>query len=561
MTLTLMDWFCGAGGSSQGAHAVPGVEVTRAANHWDLAIESHTANFPKTDHWKGDIRDAPVENWPVCDLFWASPECTKWSLARGKKRTFHNTLQGELWSSKTAQDEEDERSRALMDEVPQYLAGVQRRGGLVLAGVVENVIDEREWDQWDRWLTDIRNLGYKTRVIALNSMHARPVRTRLAPQSRDRLYVAYWHKSLGRDPDWNKWLRPPAWCPTCEKVIAAVQVFKNPRKDMGRYGVKTGSYVYRCPRASCRNRIVEPEAMPALVAIDWSLPGIPIGDRPDGLKPKTIARIQAGLKRHARPISVEVAGNTFERRPGVRTWPLDAPLSTQTTTSTKAVAIPPLLVPSGGTWRDVATTVEVPMPTRTTVETDALVIPPLLVPSEGRDGKDARPVQAPMRTQTTRNETGLAWLPYIVPLRGGGDAEKYRPITVPLHTVTAGGNHHGLVTPPHGGPVDWQSLLVPYYGKGVARLATEPLGVVPTKDRWALVRGLEDIDINDVLYRMLEPHEIGAAMGFAPDYKVLGSSKRKRVRQYGGAVTPNSSEVIISALVECITGEDLEVAA
>ena len=83
--LTLMDWFCGAGGSSQGVHAVPGVRVERAANHWKLAIESHAANFPTTSHYQGDIRKAPVWDWPVTDIFWASPECTNWSVAKGKK--------------------------------------------------------------------------------------------------------------------------------------------------------------------------------------------------------------------------------------------------------------------------------------------------------------------------------------------------------------------------------------------------------------------------------------------------------------------------------------------
>lgn len=491
-----MDWFCGAGGSSQGIDAVPGVEVTRAANHWQLAIDSHTANFPGTDHWKGDIRDAPVHRWPICDIFWASPECTKWSKARGKKRTFHNTRQGELFSNKTAQDEEDERSRALMNEVPQYLEGVRDRGGLVLVGVVENVIDEREWDEWDRWLGDFHKLGYKTRVIAFNSMHAEPIRTQRPPQSRDRLYVAYWHISLGRDPDWDKWLRPPAWCPRCGQVVQAIQVFKNPRRNMGRYGVKHGSYVYRCPQVSCRNSIVEPEVLPAVAAIDWSIPGTPIGERPRGLAPKTLARVRAGLKDFVRPV-------TF---------------------------------PSGG----------------------GIAVPPLLVPVEGRKGKEARTVEAPMRTQTTRNETGLAWLPFIVPLRGGGDSERARPITVPLHTVTANGNHHGLVTMPFSDTVRWDSLLVPYYGNGTARHVAEPVGTITTKDRWALVRGVEDIDINDVLYRMLEPHEIGAAMGFAPDYKVLGTSKRVRVKQYGGAVTPAVGERIVSALVEAVTGEELD---
>jgi DNA (cytosine-5)-methyltransferase 1 len=39
--LTVMDWFCGAGGSSQGMDSVPGVRMERAANHWERAIESH----------------------------------------------------------------------------------------------------------------------------------------------------------------------------------------------------------------------------------------------------------------------------------------------------------------------------------------------------------------------------------------------------------------------------------------------------------------------------------------------------------------------------------------
>lgn len=34
LVLEVMDWFCGAGGSSQGIAAVPHVRVARAANHW-----------------------------------------------------------------------------------------------------------------------------------------------------------------------------------------------------------------------------------------------------------------------------------------------------------------------------------------------------------------------------------------------------------------------------------------------------------------------------------------------------------------------------------------------
>ncbi|QQM45121.1 DNA cytosine methyltransferase [Streptomyces liliifuscus] len=585
---TVMDWFCGAGGSSQGVHAVPGVRVTRAANHWLRAIESHAANFPDTDHYQGDIRKAPVWDWPVTDIFWASPECTNWSVAKGKRRDFDTAMQGDLFSLLEEQEEEptaEEESRALMEEVPLYLRGVQERGGLVKAGIVENVVDVRAWDQWDRWIGEIKKLGYETRVIALNSMHADPRTVHKAPQSRDRLYVAYWHKSLGRTPDWEKWLRPRAWCTGCDMWVQAVQRFKQPGRDMGRYRQQ---YVYRCPNTSCRNQIVEPETLPAAVAIDWGIPGQRIGDRARPLADKTLARIQAGLDKFARPITLEAAGNTFERRPGVRTWPVDAPLTTQTTTPTKAVAYEPFMVPAGETWRDDPSSVLDPMACRTTRENDGLAVPPLLIPVEGRDGKEPASAHAPLRTQTARNETGLAWLPFMVTMRGGGDQLRGRSIGEPVGTVSANGNHHGLVMPDaafvmrnngsrsgpggehctpaneylrtmttagHQSLVTWEHLLVPYYGNGTAKTVREPVGTLSTRDRYALVQG--DVAIEDVLFRMLEPHEIGRAMSFADEYIVLGS-KRERVRQYGNAVTPNCAEVIVCALVEAITGDDID---
>jgi DNA (cytosine-5)-methyltransferase 1 len=101
---------------------VPGVSVTHAANHWQQAIETHARNFPDTDHYLGDIREEPVERWPVADLFWASPECPQWSSARGKRRDYHNTMQGDLLD--LGRDDKADRSRALMEEVPRYLRGV-----------------------------------------------------------------------------------------------------------------------------------------------------------------------------------------------------------------------------------------------------------------------------------------------------------------------------------------------------------------------------------------------------------------------------------------------------
>ncbi|MFB7878553.1 DNA cytosine methyltransferase [Nocardia sp. NPDC056064] len=551
--LELMDWFCGAGGSTQGASKVPGMRVTRAANHWDKAVETHAANYPEADHFLGDLSTkeakAQIVKWPVADVFWASPECPQWSSARGKKRDFHNTLQGDLLDLQ--RDEEAERSRALMEEVPMYLRGVIERGGRVRAGVVENVIEVRQWDQWHRWIGEIRALGYGVRVIALNSAHAQPVRTPAAPQSRDRLYVAYWDLKLGRTPDWNKWLRPMAYCPSCDKWVQALQAFKRPGADMGRYRTQ---YSYRCPRYTCRNAVIEPPVLPAAAAIDWTLPGTRIGDRTKPLAPKTMERIRVGLRRYA--------------------------------------SATPMMVPAGGTWRDDATQVTDPMSTRTTRENDGIAIPepflallrsdrprtiglrdpkativadgsnsrfiapPLMIPMEGREGKGAQLATQPLRTQTTRAETGVAFVPFVAELRGG--SSDARSVTDPLATVTASGNHHGVVTPPTGmSDRLWNSLLLPYYGTSTARPVADPIGALTTRDRYALVETITEHHIGDVRFRMLEPEEIQNAMAFRSDYVVLGT-KRQKVRQLGNAVTPPAAEILISALVEAITGEELD---
>jgi hypothetical protein len=62
------------------------------------------------------------------------------------------------------------------------------------------------------------------------------------------------------------------------------------------------------------------------------------------------------------------------------------------------------------------------------------------------------------------------------------------------------------------------------------------------------------IDVDDVLFRMLKPDEIGAAMAFVPGYRVLGC-KREKTRQFGNAVTPPVAEMLIAALAEAIIGE------
>ncbi|MGP4085783.1 DNA cytosine methyltransferase [Streptomyces sp. KR55] len=175
---------------------------------------------------------------------------------------------------------------------------------------------------------------------------------------------------------------------------------------------------------------------------------------------------------------------------------------------------------------------------------------PLAVPVEGRDGKKAAPVTAPLRTVTTRNETGLALPPYVVELRGGGSS--HRAITRPLATVTAGGNHHGIVTAP--------DLVVPYYGNGTARPAARPLPTVTTVERHGALYGGAVASVDECRFRMLEPHEYAAAMAFPDTYRLIATSKRTKVLMLGNAVTPPAARDLIAMVTEAITGEELPLA-
>lgn len=551
------DDFSGFSGTIGGLEKIPGVKVRHGANHSKYVLDVSRLNYPDVDYSHGDLqKQDPTKTRPV-QLYTASPACPQWTTANGKVRDFDRSNAVELPGMETERDEEALRSRLLMDEVHRYLAAQWMASQPVLAGMVENVVECRKWDQWDRWLGEFHKLGYKTRVIAINAMHVEPVRALRSPQSRDRLYVAYWLEALGRDPDFDKWLRPLVHCPGCDTTVQAIQVFKNPRNDMGRYRAQ---YHWRCPNHACRGRILHPDVLPAAAAIDWSIPPTPIEDRDEPLAPKTFARIGTGILRF-----------------GISQ---------------------PLLTPAGGTWRDSATAISAPMPTRTTRENDGIAADPraFLVPMEGRPGKAPSPVGAPLRTLTCRNETALAIPPFITTLRGGGSAKRPATVNEALTTITASGNHHGFVAPPN------FDLLVQYYGNGSAHGIDEPLRTLTTRDRYGLAHGSLDVDpeliarcvadidaidaqirsipeadrkalrgpldaaaaraaermgLGKVLFRMLEPHENARGQGFDPWFKAFGS-KRDQTRGFGNAVVGAVAEVINSALVEAILGIDLE---
>jgi DNA (cytosine-5)-methyltransferase 1 len=237
---------------------------------------------------------------------------------------------------------------------------------------------------------------------------------------------------------------------------------------------------------------------------------------------------------------------------------VDQPTATLTTTETRA-----LLVPSGGTWNEDAYPASDPFRARTTRENEAL-----LVPTEGRENVYARPAGGPMRAQTARLQDALvvpyysgtdtaqpaAWpmptvttidsagVAFVAELRGGWS--DHRPVTEPLSTVTASGNHHMLVRHNTARTGPGGEMYTP---------VDEPARTITTAGHQSLVGWGEPPAVDDCTFRMLEPAEIQAAMAFRSEYHVLGN-RRERVRQLGNAVTPPAAEYLIRAVATALGG-------
>lgn len=97
-------------------------------------------------------------------------------------------------------------------------------------------------------------------------------------------------------------------------------------------------------------------------------------------------------------------------------------------------------------------------------------------------------------------------------------------------------------------------FIVSQYGTNKGSPIDAPVPTISTLDRHALVERGGELRVDDCYFRMLQPHEIGAAMAFPTSYTVLGN-KRDRVKQYGNAVTPPAMETLIERAVHAMTGE------
>lgn len=544
--LTYTDIFCGAGGSSIGLTEA-GLKLKLAANHWDRAIETHSANFRDAEHLCADVSNYDMRRLPHTRILWASPICTENSPAGGRKRRPKGQLDM-FEEGGHVPGEGMERTRATFHDVIRATE-VHRYDAVI----VENVTEAADWELWDWWLGGMVLLGYNYQLVSVSSAHVGDEDNPYAPQWRDRLYIVFTRKGIPL-PDVSP--RPLAWCPVCEKAVVAFQSWKRPgRPKIGKYGRQ---YVYLCPNTSCAHAVAEPFVLPAASAIDWTDLGTRIGDRKKPLAANTMRRIRAGLEMFAQPVTVAVGGNTWER-PGsgyVRAWPVDdAPMGARTGTPGDALATPPfltllrsnrirnldpaaeplasimtggsnhgLVLPLGGYNRtSEPTTTGEPFRTRVVRDTDALVTRPFITTLRG--GMEASGVDAPAPAVMGRGHDALTVPPFVVKNYGGycTPEQNISRTSDPLSAVTVRDGH---------------ALVVPYRGRRSRATTTgEPLHTLATHDSAALVQP-DDTEVLECRLRMLKPREHLRAQRTPDSYIVLGN-QGEQTMQAGNMVSAN----------------------
>ncbi len=500
--ITVTDLFCGAGGSSTGA-VNAGANVRMALNHWKLAIETHNTNHPDTDHDCTDIQACDPRRYPRTTILIASPECTNHSLAKGVKRP---TRQLSLLENGQP-DPSAERSRATMWDVVRFTEHHQYK-----VVIVENVPDARSWILYDAWLKAMHDLGYAHKEVFLNSMFVWPT-----PQSRDRMYVVFWRKG-NRAPVLD--YHPVAQCEKCTTNVRAVQVWKNPSKPFGKYKAQ---YRYLCPHCASA---VQPFYFCAANAIDWSLPITRIADRKRPLKEKTMARIRYGLEKYANhsfsPNALFIPMGYTHEAHDRRSTSSAEPLPTQSTRQELGLCAPFIAeLHNNSTARGIDSA----LATVCASGGHHALVQPFITSYYGNDTTNHQ--SDALGTVTTRDRHAVVVPPFLT------SVNYFRPdvsIDSPHPTQTTSGQY-GLVSP--------QPFTVSYYGGDGDHRVNDLGKALPTVPGMAVhyLAQPQTPSVDDCGFRMLQPHEVGAAMAFPRAYVVLGNA-REQVKQYGNAVTP-----------------------
>lgn len=510
--MLVADLLCGAGGSSTGcgrALADLGLSMELVCvNHWPVAIETHQRNHPEARHYVQDIasvRPHLIVPEGYLDLLMASPTCTHHSVARGGKPT-SDQQRSDPWHIITWLTELRVK-RMIIENVWEFTGWgpVDVRTG--------KPIKARKGEYFHAWIEVIRKLGYEPEWRKLNAADFGDATT------RQRFIL------MARS----------------DRKIVSWPIPTHMRKADGKLSLLPSLKPWK----------------PAREIIDWKIKGKSIFNRKKPLAPKTLARIHAGAVKFGWPEPFLVILRNHMAGQSV-----DQPLPTIAANGTHiGLAQPMILSRQGG---GAARSLSEPTPTQTAKHSHVLVSPyygsgsgetckpatePLdTITSKARFGivvpvthsqSDAPPrsIDDPIPTMTTAKGGEFA---IVMPVTHHGKADRSRDVSEPLPTVT-GANRGELafITAQHG-ERPGQAPRVHDIG--------QPAPTIAASGHVDLIEGTAEFDI---LFRMLEPHELAAAMGFNSDdesYDFAGT-KTEKIKQIGNAVSVSKMKACVGAIM------------
>jgi DNA (cytosine-5)-methyltransferase 1 len=592
----VVDLFAGGGGASTGIEQAIGRHVDIAVNHDPEAVSLHQANHPQTRHFVSDVFE--VDPVTVCGdqpvgLLWASPDCKHFSKAKGGKPR-SKKIRALAWV--VIKWAKAVRPRVIcLENVEEF----QTWGPLLADG---QPCPERKGRTFQRWLAQLRNLGYQVDMRELRACDYG------APTIRKRFFLVA--RRDGQPIVWPDKTHGPGlkpyrtaaecidWSIPCPSIFERERPLAEATLRRIAHGIKR--YVIDAPKPFIvpvthnQGANVHPVSEPLRTVttakrgeLALAVPHVTkfrqssIGSGCD----EPLHTVTAGGEQ-ARPgtgnamglVSATLVQTGYGERPGQapRVPGLDKPLGT-CVDGQKHGLVAAFLAKHYGGHETPGTACDAPISTVTTQDHHHLVAAQL-VGVGGRTGQGQSPAyeaDRPARTITAEGDTALVTA-QLAKLRGTGRSNSVQD---PLHTVSAQGEHHALVSShlvgaggpeysgkprPVGEPIgtlttenhraEVRALLLKYYGTDQDPELREPLHTVTTKDRFGLVtvKGV-DYFIADIGMRMLQPRELYRAQGFPESYVIdRGAdgrplSKAAQVRMCGNSVCPPLARAIVAA--------------
>ncbi|MBC3246518.1 DNA cytosine methyltransferase [Pseudomonas lurida] len=608
----VVDFFCGGGGAGTGLEMGLGRAVNVAKNHSPQAISMHTMNHPGAKHFTTDVFDGDPDTEcgsKAVGWFHMSPDCTHHSQAAGgqprkreirnlswiglkwggKKRprviSLENVKQILQWGRLIAKRDKVTGRVVTLDQVPHPTKKGKTTNRIAAPGEQVPVCKQflvpdpkQRGRTWRRFVAQLEGMGY---VVEWKVIRACDFG---APTSRERLFMIA--RCDGRPIVWPEptHAKNPVKGQQKWKTAAGCIDFTDLGKSIfGRKKDLADATLRRVAKGMKKFVIDNPA--PFIVPIaNWSGESVQSACEPL----RTITSYpKGGAFSVVSPVMVGAGGPVYAGHP----VSADQPIGTLMTRSHRAVASASIVQAGHGEGSGVnkrrshgVNDICGPVGTVTASGGGQSVSAAVMIQANGGfNTTHAKGMHEPMTTVTNTGSQQQLAVVNLVHLRGNCDS---RDANDPLHTISAGGQHHGLVSafmerafggsvgqgleepaptitaggggksslvsltlsPEHeAGALRVAAFLISYYGTENVSACDAPSPTITTKDRLALVtvmvQGTPYV-IVDICLRMLKPAELYKAQGFPADYHITHGADGKlftvtqQVHMCGNSVSP-----------------------